>query len=52
MMTGSDGVSFLFPQLFLSQHRLKEINTRDKIDGRGTDTTTLAEYLICVIIWV
>jgi len=23
MITGSDGVSFLFPQLFLSQHRLK-----------------------------
>ena len=23
MMTGSDGVSFLLPQLFLSQHRLK-----------------------------
>lgn len=24
MMTGSLGVSFLFPQLFLSQHRLNE----------------------------
>lgn len=24
MMTGSEGVSFRFPQLFLSQHRLKE----------------------------
>jgi len=23
MITGSDGVSFLLPQLFLSQHRLK-----------------------------
>lgn len=23
MMTGSDGVSFLLPQLFLSQHRLQ-----------------------------
>lgn len=23
MITGSDGVSFLFPQLFLSQHRLQ-----------------------------
>lgn len=26
MITGSDGVSFRFPQLFLSQHRLKKIN--------------------------
>lgn len=24
MMTGSDGVSLRFPQLFLSQHRLEE----------------------------
>ena len=24
MMTGSEGVSFLLPQLFLSQHRLKK----------------------------
>lgn len=27
MITGSEGVSFLFPQLFLSQHRLEEKNT-------------------------
>ena len=27
MITGSDGVSFLFPQLFLSQHRLQEHKT-------------------------
>lgn len=27
MMTGSDGVSFLLPQLFLSQHRLQGCKT-------------------------
>lgn len=30
MMTGSDGVSFLLPQLFLSQHRLQGMGMRQK----------------------
>lgn len=33
MMTGSDGVSFLFPQLFLSQQRLTRTQ-RDKNESR------------------
>lgn len=37
MMTGSDGVSFLLPQLFLSQHRLREGERRRK-DVLDTDT--------------
>lgn len=35
MMTGSDGVSFLLPQLFLSQHRLQRGERRRWGGGSG-----------------
>lgn len=34
MMTGSEGVSFRFPQLFLSQHRLKQKKKGQQRPGR------------------
>lgn len=35
MITGSDGVSFRFPQLFLSQHRLKYIKKKKELTHMG-----------------
>lgn len=50
MMTGSDGVSFLFPQLFLSQQRLVEKQTQQNKTCHNLylledqETTTLRTY--------
>jgi hypothetical protein len=48
MMTGSDGVSFLLPQLFLSQHRLQEKENISEIlnlsVGTLTDGVSTAEF--------
>ena len=44
MMTGSDGVSFLFPQLFLSQQRLTERQRQNNKTVTASQRTLILNF--------